>query len=130
MDHEPTRPPADGWDDILADLRAGTDRRSDGRRVSQRRSVDLGAERDRRRGSERRGRADRRTRSERRIPSDDQFTWMETQRIHVMLAGNGDVRACPRCEGQLLIGPEEIHDRIATREVICTGCRYGTVVTL
>lgn len=122
------RPSADGYESFLADLRLDADRRSRGAsREGDRRVVRLDTERDRRQGADRR-QSDRRTSVERRTPSEDQFTWDDTQRIHMMLRYPDRSTACPRCAGLLMLGPEERHDGIPTREVHCTSCRFGTVV--
>ena len=67
---------------------------------------------------------------DRRRPSEAQYSWQDTLRIHGMLADPSTPVACPRCDGALLLGPPEPRDGMHTREVHCTGCRYSVAVVV
>jgi hypothetical protein len=89
--------------------------------------LQLPVEHERRTGRDRRLGRDRRA-QDRRIPPAAQFSWDETRAIQAMLLTSAATVACPRCRGNLLLGPVEAHDGLPMREVHCTGCRNSVVI--
>ncbi len=124
---EPTPHPDSTPPGFLADRRSAADRRAGAeRRQADRRVLQLPVEHERRSG-ERRLSRDRRA-QDRRVPPAAQFSWDETRVIQAMLLESATTVACPRCRGNLLIGPVESHDGLSMREVHCTGCRNSVVI--
>ncbi len=113
---------------FLLDLRTRPDRRATGERRSvERRSRSEDVSPERRDGSDRRNSGERRS-AERRMPFTEQFSFDDSQLIQAMIIGTKQTVACPSCQGNLLVGPPEMHDQIALREVHCTSCRRNTAV--
>ena len=115
---------------FLPDRRSGTERRGGADRRRERRELyDLAVEHQRRAANQG-ARTERRVPGDRRRPSEAQYSWQDTLRIHGMLADPSTPVACPRCDGALLLGPPEPRDGMHTREVHCTGCRYSVAVVV
>ncbi len=114
---------------FLVDSRSGVERRSrQERRGKERRTADLPIPIERRRGLDRRDRPDRRVATDRRAPPIEQFSVNEGQLIEEMLLHPKGGVACPRCSGNLLLGPLETLAGVNMREVHCTGCRHSVVL--
>lgn len=130
MVDQPSEPPSDaGLREFLADLRTRRDRRSHTeRRQHERRGVDLQTEEERRSLVDRRSATDRRRQGERRRPVVSQFSLVEARLIQQMVERPDGAVACPRCDGNLMLGPSELHAGVGLREVHCTGCRHSVVI--
>lgn len=127
-------PPADwmqGLRRFLADLRAGTERRSwKERREAERRCTNRETE------TERRGREDRRGGGDRRVMLLDRrrtlsypYAQRHAEQIREMLLTPDTGVVCPRCNSELLLGPPESRGSHTAREVRCTHCRHCVVIT-
>ncbi len=129
MVHRATPDPDESIQRFLDDRRLRHERRTRlERRRTDRRELDLPVEHERRTGRERRSGRDRRISDDRRLPPAAQFSWEETVAILAMIVDNDRIVACPRCSGNLLLGPHESHGGVETREVHCTGCRNSAVI--
>lgn len=127
------RPPKDteeGVKRFLKDFRSHTDRRSfEERRVGDRRSGQSSVEDDRRDSDDRRDRYDRReTLLDRRRGTPEQFIREHVEWIRGAVRNTSMNVACPRCEGDLLLGPTIQRGELWVREVHCTSCRHHTII--
>ncbi len=130
MAKKPPDDPDEGVRRFLSDFRSTTDRRSfDERRDRDRRSSgeDVGSERRAKEG--RRDSFDRReTLLDRRRGTPEGFIREHIGLICESLSkADADV-SCPRCEGDLLLGPPVQHGDKFVREVHCTACRHSAVI--
>ena len=125
-----TRDPNDGIRRFLADLRSSFDRRAwKDRRKGERRGSEAEIEPDRR-DSDRRGKPERRVvLTDRRRRISDTFVREDAERIKEMVLDTSVAVACPRCSGNLLLGPPVSRDGNTVRQVHCTACRHGVVIT-
>ncbi len=127
-----TRDPNDGIRRFLADLRSSFDRRAwKDRRKAERRGAAAETEPEpERRDSERRGKPERRVvLTDRRRRISDTFVREDAERIKEMVLNTAVAVACPRCRGNLLLGPPVSRDGNTVRQVHCTACRHGVVIT-
>jgi len=127
-------PPGDwmqGLRRFLSDLRDGTERRSwQERREAERRGAGHEPE------TERRGSEDRRSGGDRRVMLLDRrrtlsypYAHQHAEQIREMLLTPDTSVVCPRCSGDLLLGPPESRGSHTAREVRCTQCRHCVVIT-
>ena len=117
-----------GLQRFLKDFRAGVDRRADDRRQGDRRSGGSPVDSDNRTGTDRRSSSDRRAQPDRRRGLTEKFSVEESSRIHQMVAEPDKVAECPRCNGNLLLGPLVKRDGENSRDVHCTWCRHSVVI--
>ncbi|UCG86108.1 MAG: hypothetical protein JSW71_19730 [Gemmatimonadota bacterium] len=127
-------PPTDwmqGLRRFLTDLRAGTERRSwKERREAERRAATSGSETDRRSNDDRRAGGDRRVMLlDRRRSISYPYAHQHAEQIRAMLLTPDASVICPRCNGDLLLGPTESRGSHTSREVRCTHCRHSVVIT-
>ena len=125
-----TRDPNDGIRRFLADLRSSFDRRAwKDRRKNERRDSAEAVEPDRR-SSDRRAKPERRVvLTDRRRRIADTFVREDAERIKKMVLDSGVAVGCPRCDGNLLLGPPVTREGSVVRQVHCTACRHGVVIT-
>ena len=127
--------PSRDWDErlqrFLTDLRSGTERRSwDERREAERRAEEREVETEHRHNDDRRGGDDRRvTLLDRRRRISNPYVQQHAEQIRSMLLTPGARVVCPRCSGDLLLGPPLSHGDGVAREVRCTNCRHCVVIT-
>lgn len=122
--------PDEGVRRFLRDFRSHVERRSfEERRVGERRSGEQDVKEDRRETADRRDRYDRReTLLDRRRGTPECFIREHMELIRdVLYDASADV-ACPRCGGELLLGPSLQRGKIRVREVHCTRCRHHVVI--
>ena len=131
MSEKPPKDPDEGVRRFLTDLRSASERRSwEERRRSERRATDHGVEEERRDTAKRRGAVDRRIMLlDRRRGISEPYTRQHAKRIRDMLLNPDADVACPRCNGNLLLGPPCSHGSGTAREVRCTACRRTVVIT-
>ncbi|MCZ6916967.1 MAG: hypothetical protein O7I93_09335 [Gemmatimonadetes bacterium] len=124
-----TRDPNDGIRRFLADLRSSFDRRAwKDRRKGERHGSAQAAEQDQ--SSDRRVKPERRVvLTDRRRRIADTFVREDADRIKKMVLDTSVVVGCPRCDGNLLLGPPVTRDGSVVRQVHCTACRHGVVIT-
>jgi hypothetical protein len=116
---------------FLADLRSGTERRSwEERRQAERRQATLEVPDERRDMGNRRSGVDRRIMLlDRRRRISEPYAQRHAEVIREMVTHPGTGASCPRCEGNLLLGPPVSRDDGLAREVRCTNCRHSVVIT-
>ncbi len=124
--NDPTR----GIRRFLADLRESADRRAwTQRRSGDRRVATVPTEADRR-VIERRSGADRRVViTDRRRRVADTYSLENAELICQMVMHDDMEAACPKCDGNLMLGPVIARDGKNVREVHCTDCRRCVVIT-
>ena len=125
-----TRDPTNGLRRFISDLRASQDRRTwSDRRSADRRAETTAVEHDRR-VTDRRSDQDRRVvLTDRRRRIVETYSLEDAEQICEMVMHDEREAACPACDGNLLLGPVEVCDEIAQREVHCTECRRCLVLT-
>ena len=130
MAKKPPKDPDEGLRRFLTDFRSHHERRSfDERRAADRRSGENTVEDERRCPEERRDSYDRREMLlDRRRSTPELFIREQIELIRHALLNSETSVACPRCEGDLLLGPSVQRGDKFTREVHCTGCRHRAVV--
>lgn len=115
---------------FLADLRASGDRRSwTERRKGDRRRADEPVQHDRRVAQRRSGLDRRVVLTDRRRRIAETYTREEAELICQMVMHDDMEAACPKCDGNLLLGPVLDHEGKTAREVHCTECRRCVVLT-
>jgi hypothetical protein len=127
-------PPTDwmqGLRRFLRDLRDGTERRSwKERRRAERRVLAREVDADRRRAENRRAGGDRRLMLlDRRRTISYPYAHQHAEQIRDMLLRPGMNAVCPRCGGDLLLGPRQSRGASTARGVLCTHCRHCVVIT-
>jgi hypothetical protein len=129
-DKEPSKDADAGVRRFLEDYRSGFERRSwEERRDDDRRAASSPVPQERRSGEERRSGAQRRIKlTERRRPLTEPFAHEHGEQIRVMILSSGVEVACPRCNGNLLIGSPVAQGIGTVREVHCTKCRHHVVI--
>jgi DNA-directed RNA polymerase subunit RPC12/RpoP len=130
MADKPKKDSDEGVKRFLTDFRSHTERRSfDERRTSERRSSSGGVNDDRRGDDDRRDRYDRREMLlDRRRGTPEQFIREHVEWIREALRNAETEVACPRCEGDLLLGPPIRRGAKSVREVHCTACRHRVLL--
>lgn len=115
---------------FLTDFRSHTERRSfDERRVDDRRTDEGTIDDDRRGSDDRRDAYDRREMLlDRRRGTSEWFIREHVERIREALLNARVEVTCPRCGGDLLLGPAVQQGTRFFREVHCTACRHHAVV--
>ena len=114
MVKKPTKDPDEGLRRFLKDFRSHTERRS----------FD-----ERRRPEERRDTYDRREMLlDRRRGTSEPFIREHMGWIRQALLNAEAEVACPRCQGDLLLGPTARRGNTFVREVHCTACRHRAVI--
>jgi DNA-directed RNA polymerase subunit RPC12/RpoP len=131
MAKKPPSDPDEGIRRFLTDFRSDHDRRSfDERRVGGRRSKADTVDDERREPDDRRDMYDRReTLLDRRRGTSESFIREQIEWIRQALLNAETAVACPRCEGDLLLGPTVKRASKFVREVHCTACRHRAVIT-
>ena len=124
--NDPTR----GIRRFLADLRASADRRAwTHRRSIDRRLASVPMETDRR-VADRRSGVDRRVvLTDRRRRVEETYSLENAELICQMVMHLDMEAACPKCDGNLMLGPVIARDGKKVREVHCTDCRRCVVIT-
>ena len=129
----PDKPPKDrneGVKRFLTDFRSHTERRSfDERRAAERRADEGAIDDERRRSDDRRDAYDRREMLlDRRRVTSEPFIREQIEWIRQALLDAGTAVECPRCDGDLLVGPIGQRGSKFFREVHCTVCRHRAIV--
>lgn len=115
---------------FLEDFRSWSERRSwQDRRSGQRRTPTKGIDSERRTGGDRRSDERRVRLADRRQPTPEFFTQTEAKQICAMILDSDRNAQCPRCGGDLIIGPPGARGDQAARSVHCSECRHHAVVT-
>ena len=124
------RDPDEGLKRFLTDFRSHHERRSfEERRAAERRASDGAVDDDRRRQENRRDTYDRREMLlDRRRGISESFIREHISWIRDALLNAETAVACPRCEGDLLLGPTVQRGNKFVREVHCTACRHRAVI--
>ncbi len=130
MTKKPPKDPDEGLRRFLTDFRSHHERRSfDERRDADRRATDGTVDDERRRPEDRRDMYDRREMLlDRRRGTSESFIREQIERIRQALLDAETAVACPRCEGDLLLGPTAQRGTKFVREVHCTACRHSAVI--
>jgi len=130
MADKPPRDQDEGGKRFLTDFRSCTDRRSfDERRVGGRRAKEDNVDDERRTPDDRRDRYDRREMLlDRRRGTSESFIREHVGWIREALLNEETPVACPRCEGDLLLGPTVQRRGKSVQEVHCTACRHRAVI--
>ena len=130
MAEEPPKDLDEGLQRFLRDLRSGAERRSwDERRRRERRSGEKDVDLDRRAPRDRRDRFDRRIMLlDRRRGRSDSYIREHAERIRNMLLDPSAQVVCPKCGGDLLLGPSVTRAGSIAREVHCTACRRSILI--
>ena len=131
MADKPPKDQNEGVKRFLTDFRSRTDRRSfDERRVGGRRAKKETVDDERRAPDDRRDIYDRReTLLDRRRGTSESFIREHAVWIREAMLNAEAAVACPRCEGDLLLGPTVQRGSKFVREVHCTACRHCVVIT-
>jgi DNA-directed RNA polymerase subunit RPC12/RpoP len=121
---------SEGVKRFLTDFRSHTERRSfEERRAADRRDSSGSIDGERRRSDERRDAYDRREMLlDRRRGTSEVFVREHLGWIRDALLNAGTEVACPRCKGDLLLGPTTQRGDKLVREVHCTACRHRAVI--
>ncbi len=106
-----------------ADRRAWTDRRSVDRRLA---SVPVAHDR---RVADRRNDERRVVLTDRRRRVAETYSLENAELICEMVLHDDMEAACPKCDGNLMLGPVIVRDGKRVREVHCTDCRRCVVIT-
>ncbi len=124
--NDPTR----GLRRFFADLRESADRRTwSDRRSADRRVTSVPVESDQR-AADRRGALDRRVvLTDRRHRVAETYSLENAELICEMVMHDDMEAACPKCDGNLMLGPVIVRDGKKVREVHCTDCRRCVVIT-
>ena len=130
MADKPPRESDDGVRRFLTDFRSHTDRRSfDERRSGERRGSEATVEEERRCPDDRRDTYDRREMLlDRRRGVSESFIQEQVGWIREALLNAETEVACPRCEGDLMLGQAVRHGESFARRVHCTACRHCVVI--
>ena len=125
-----SKDPTRGLRRFLADLRESADRRAwTQRRSGDRRMATVPMEDDRR-VAERRSGVDRRVViTDRRRRVAETYSLENAELICEMVMHDDMEAACPKCDGNLMLGPVIARDGKKVREVHCTDCRRCVVIT-
>lgn len=120
----------DGVKRFLTDFRSHTERRSfEERRSKERRSGSSEVPDERRGEGDRRDRYDRREMLlDRRRGTPEQFILEHVVWIREALHNAETEVECPRCGGDLLLGPTIKRGAKSVREIHCTACRHRVVL--
>ncbi len=125
-----SKDPMRGIRRFLADLRESADRRAWTQRRSGDRRVATVPMEDDRRVAERRGGVDRRVViTDRRRRVAETYSLENAELICQMVMHDDMEAACPKCDGNLMLGPVIGRDGKKVREVHCTDCRRCVVIT-
>ena len=132
MGDKPAKDPHEGVRRFLTDFRSHTERRSfDERRVEERRASEKDADDDRRSAENRRDAYDRREMLlDRRRSSSEWFIREHAEFIRGALLNSETEVACPRCKGDLLLGPSVRKGDKLLRDVHCTACRHRVLISV
>jgi len=130
MEEKPPKDANEGVRRFLTDFRSHAERRSfEERRVGERRAVDVDADEDRRGSEDRRDTYDRREMLlDRRRVSSEWFIREHAEFIRKALVDTEIDVACPRCGGDLLLGPPVQRGNKLVRHVHCTVCRHRVTI--
>ncbi len=130
MTNKQSTDPDEGVRRFLRDFRSHVERRSfEERRAGERRSGEHEVKEDRRKPGDRRDRYDRReTLLDRRRGTPECFIREHMELIRDVLHDASAGVVCPRCGGELLLGPSLQRGKIWVREVHCTACRHHVVI--
>ncbi len=125
-----SKDPTRGIRRFLADLRDSADRRAwTPRRSGDRRVATVPVEHDRR-VADRRRPVDRRVViTDRRRRVAETYSLENAELICQMVMHDDMEAACPKCDGNLMLGPVIARDGKKVREVHCTDCRRCVVIT-
>ncbi len=125
-----SKDPTRGIRRFLADLRESADRRAwTPRRSGDRRVATVPVEHDRR-VADRRRPVDRRVViTDRRRRVAETYSLENAELICQMVMHDDMEAACPKCDGNLMLGPVIARDGKKVREVHCTDCRRCVVIT-
>ena len=125
-----SKDPTRGIRRFLADLRESADRRAWTQRRSGDRRVATVPMEDDRRVAERRGGVDRRVViTDRRRRVAETYSLENAELICQMVMHDDMEAACPKCDGNLMLGPVITRESKKVREVHCTDCRRCLVIT-
>ncbi|MCH6548154.1 MAG: hypothetical protein IH798_06880 [Gemmatimonadetes bacterium] len=125
-----SKDPTRGIRRFLADLRESADRRAWTQRRSGDRRVATVPIEDDRRVAERRSGVDRRVViTDRRRRVAETYSLENAELICQMVMHDDMEAACPKCDGNLMLGPVITRESKKVREVHCTDCRRCLVIT-
>jgi hypothetical protein len=125
-----SKDPTRGIRRFLADLRESADRRAWTQRRSGDRRVATVPIEDDRRVVERRSGLDRRVViTDRRRRVAETYSLENAELICQMVMHDDMEAACPKCDGNLMLGPVITRESKKVREVHCTDCRRCLVIT-
>ncbi len=125
-----SKDPTRGLRRFLADLRESAERRAWTQRRSGDRRVATVPIEDDRRVAERRSGVDRRVViTDRRRRVAETYSLENAELICQMVMHDDMEAACPKCDGNLMLGPVITRDSKKVREVHCTDCRRCLVIT-
>lgn len=125
-----SKDPTRGIRRFLADLRESADRRAWTQRRSGDRRVATVPTEDDRRVAERRSGVDRRVViTDRRRRVAETYSLENAELICQMVMHDDMEAACPKCDGNLMLGPVITRESKKVREVHCTDCRRCLVIT-
>ncbi len=125
-----SKDPTRGIRRFLADLRESADRRAWTQRRSGDRRVATAPMEEDRRVAERRSGVDRRVViTDRRRRVAETYSLENAELICQMVMHDDMEAACPKCDGNLMLGPVIARDGKKVREVHCTDCRRCVVIT-
>ena len=130
MADKPKKDSDEGVKRFLTDFRSHSERRSfDERRTKGRRSSSGDVTEDRREQDDRRERYDRREMLlDRRRGTPEQFILEHVVWIREALHKAETAVECPRCGGDLLLGPSIKRGTMSVREIHCTACRHRVLL--
>ena len=130
MTNKKSKKSEDGVKRFLTDFRSHVERRSfEERRSGERRSGEIEVDNERRTSDDRRDKYDRReTLLDRRRGTPEVFIREHIDAIRQALQQPDAEVACPRCEGELLLGPTIQRGEVWVREVHCIACRHRMVI--
>ena len=130
MADKPKKDSNEGVKRFLTDFRSHTERRSfEERRAKDRRSDSQEVPEDRRGEEDRRDRYDRREMLlDRRRGTPEQFILEHVVWIREALHNAETEVECPRCGGDLLLGPPIKRGTKSVREIHCTACRHRVLL--
>jgi DNA-directed RNA polymerase subunit RPC12/RpoP len=132
MGDKTPKDPHEGVRRFLTDFRSHTERRSfEERRVEERRASEKEADAERRSSEDRRDAYDRREMLlDRRRSSSEWFIREHAEFIREALLDSETEVACPRCKGDLLLGPSVQKGDKLVRDVHCTVCRHRVLIAV
>lgn len=130
MSEDSPKNSADGVRRFLSDLRESPERRSwQDRREHDRRSGEQDVQKERRVSNDRRSDDRRVMLLDRRRGNPETFIKEHAEWIRQAILDADREASCPRCEGDLMLGPAVMRGESLARQVHCTACRHCIVIS-